>query len=123
MKRSVREAQGFSAPKGANRLCGGGGLSRGPEEEEEEKESAQGSAQKERLGLGELEALGKRGGTGGLGAGLETEPPLEQRGGTGGAIKRLKRALSPVFSLEGVAQRSSAFPMRDSSSPACRVKL
>jgi len=34
--------KGFSAPKGANRLCGGGGLSRGPEEE---KESAQGSAQ------------------------------------------------------------------------------
>lgn len=39
------------------------------------------------FGLGEVEVLGKRGGTGGLGAGLEMEPPLEQRGGTGGAIK------------------------------------
>lgn len=37
--------------------------------------------------------------------------------------RRLRSALSPVFSLEGVAQRSSAFPMSDSSSPACRVKL
>lgn len=37
--------------------------------------------------------------------------------------RRLRRADSPVFSLEGVAQRSSAFPMSDSSSPACRVKL
>lgn len=32
---------GFNAPKGANRLCGGGGLRRGPEE----KESTHGSAQ------------------------------------------------------------------------------
>lgn len=37
--------------------------------------------------------------------------------------RRLRSAVNPVFSLEGVAQRSSAFPMRDSSSPACRVKL
>lgn len=34
--------KGFNAPKGANLLCGGGGLSRGPEEV---KESTHGSAQ------------------------------------------------------------------------------
>lgn len=34
--------KGFSAPKGAKRFCGGGGLSRGPEDV---KESAHGSAQ------------------------------------------------------------------------------
>lgn len=34
--------KGFNAPKGANRLCGGGGRSRGPEEV---KESTHGSAQ------------------------------------------------------------------------------
>lgn len=34
--------KGFNAPKGANRLCGGGGLSRSPEEV---KESTHGSAQ------------------------------------------------------------------------------
>lgn len=34
--------KGFNAPKGANRLCGGGGLRRGPEAG---KESTHGSAQ------------------------------------------------------------------------------
>lgn len=29
------------------------------------------------MGLGDVEVLGKRGGTGGLGVGLEMEPPFE----------------------------------------------
>lgn len=62
--------KGFKAPKGANRLCGGGGLSLGTEED---KESTHGSAQVACAGLGlvELSAGREEAGSGlaGLGAG------------------------------------------------------
>lgn len=68
--------KGFKAPKGANRLCGGGGLSLGTEEG---KESAHGSAQVACAGLGlvELSAGTEDAGSGlaGFGAG---QSPQEQ---------------------------------------------
>lgn len=66
---------GFRAPKGAKRLCGGGGLSRGGPEEA--KESTHGSAQVACAGWGpaELSAgmLGAGSGLAGLGAGQSVQ--------------------------------------------------
>lgn len=53
--------KGFNAPKGANRLCGGGGLSRGPEVV---KESTHGSAQVACAGWGLAELSVGMAGTG-----------------------------------------------------------